>query len=42
MDELEVEGEAQLIEKAYIKLTEGRYPEGSVKNEKRVIRIKKG
>ena len=34
----EVEG--QLMEKAFIKLTQGTYPEGSTKNEKRVIRKK--
>ncbi len=33
-------GEVDLIEKAYIKLTWGIYPEGSTKNEKRVIRKK--
>ena len=41
-DEMEEEGEAQLIEKAYVKLTEGTYPEGATKNEKRVIRRKAG
>ncbi len=33
-------GEVDLIEKAYIKLTRGIYPEGSTRNEKRVIRKK--
>ena len=32
--------EVQLIEKAYIKITQGTYPEGASKNEKRVIRRK--
>ena len=41
-DKMEEEGEAQLIEKAYMKLTEGTYPEGATKNEKRVIRRKAG
>ena len=34
------EAEACLIEKAYLKLTEDRYPEGSTKNERRSIRRK--
>ncbi len=37
---MEEETEIKLIEKAYIKLTQGTYPEGSTKNEKRVIRRK--
>ncbi len=32
--------ELKLIEKAYVKLTRGVYPEGATKNEKRVIRKK--
>ena len=38
---MNVEGEeVKLIEQAFIKLTQGIYPEGSTKNEKRVIRKK--
>lgn len=37
---MEEEAEAVLVEKAYIKLTEGRYPEGASKNDKRSIRRK--
>ena len=37
MDE---EGELDIIEKAFIKLTEDRYPENANKNDKRVIRRK--
>ena len=40
---MNVEGEeGKLIEQAFIKLTKGIYPEGSTKNEKRVIRKKAG
>ena len=38
----DMEEGAQLIEKVYVKLTEGTYPEGATKNEKRVIRRKAG
>ena len=34
---MEEEVDGQLMEKAFIKLTQGTYPEGSTKNEKRVI-----
>ena len=37
---MEEETEIKLIEKAYIKLTQGTYPDGCTKNEKRVIRRK--
>ena len=39
-EKVEDKGEVLLVEKVYLKLTQGVYPECSTKNEKRVIRRK--